>query len=65
MIPLHEIDVLGVYLPPFLLHLLLAAPPFFLLRWAAARSGLLFRLWHTGLVELSLFILILTALVYA
>jgi hypothetical protein len=65
MIPLQEFDVMGLYVPPFLIHLLLAAPPFFLLRWLAARSGWLFKLWNVGLVELSLFIFILCAVVYA
>lgn len=64
MSPLHEFDIMGVYVPPFLIHLLLAAAPFFLVRWLAARSGLLFRLWNVGLVELSLFIFILCAVVY-
>jgi len=65
MSPLHEINVMGIYFPPFLLHLLIAAVPFFLCRWLAARSGLLFRLWNIGLVELSLFIFILSVVVYA
>lgn len=65
MIPLREYDVMGVYFPPFLLHLLIACIPFFILRWAAARTGLLFKLWNVGLVELALFVIILSALVYS
>lgn len=62
---LHEVDILGVYMPPFLFHLLLAAIPFFAVRWLAARSGLLFKVWNTGLFELALFVMILFAVVYA
>ena len=65
MIPLREFDMMGIYVPPFLVHLLLAAGPFFLVRWLAARSGLLFKVWNVGLAELSLFVFILTALVYS
>ncbi|HVI51985.1 MAG TPA: DUF1656 domain-containing protein [Candidatus Sulfotelmatobacter sp.] len=65
MTPLREFDVMGIYFPPFLLQLLMACVPFFGLRWLAARTGLLFKLWNVGLVELSLFIFILSALVYS
>jgi len=56
---LTEINVGGIYIAPFALHLLIAAPPFFLLRWLLSRLGLLSRVWYLALCELALFILVL------
>jgi len=59
-----EVELVGVCFSPFIVDLLLAAAAFFPCRWALARLGLLSRLWHLGLFEFSLFILILSAVVY-
>lgn len=59
-----EAQFAGVYFAPFLLQLLIAAVPFFVCRWLLARLGILSRLWHLGLFELSLFVVILGAVVY-
>lgn len=59
-----EAELAGVCFSPFIIELLLAAVVFFACRWLLARLGLLSRLWHLGLFELSLFILILSAVVY-
>ncbi len=62
---LREINILGVFISPFAWHLLLALPPFLACRWLLARTGLLFKVWHTGLFELALYVLILSLVVYA
>lgn len=59
-----EANFAGVYFSSFILQLLVAAVPFFACRWLLARLGLLSRLWHLGLFELSLFVLVLGAVVY-
>lgn len=59
-----EVELAGVCFSPFIVDLLVAAVAFFACRWVLARLGLLPWLWHLGLFELSLFILILCAVVY-
>jgi hypothetical protein len=61
---LKEINIYGICLSPFLGHMLLATPPFFALRWALARCGLLSQFWHPALFELSLFVFLLTLAAY-
>ncbi len=56
---LTEIDLNGIYVAPFSLHLLLAAVVFFVLRWLLLRSGLLPRLWYLALAEVSLFVIVM------
>lgn len=62
---LHEIDLFGVYVSPFVIHMIAAAIPFFALRWLLARLGVLTRLGHTGLIELSLYVVVLSLVVYS
>jgi hypothetical protein len=59
-----EINIYGVCLSPFIGHLLAAIAPFYLCRWLLARAGLMSRLWHPPLFELSLFVSILTLVAY-
>ncbi len=61
---IKEVDLAGVCFSPFVIDLLAAAAAFFLCRWVLARLGALSKLWHLGLFEISLFILILSAVVY-
>ncbi|PWV61239.1 DUF1656 domain-containing protein [Plasticicumulans acidivorans] len=61
---LKEINIFGIVFAPFAWHLLLALPPFLLCRWLLARRGWLFKVWHTGLFELALYIIILSLVVY-
>jgi hypothetical protein len=61
---LKEINIFGICLSPFLGHMLLVIPPFFALRWALARSGLLSQFWHPALLELSMFVFLLTLVAY-
>lgn len=61
---LQEINLFGVCVSPFIIHLLLAAVLFFACRGALAHTGLLSRLWQPPLVELSLFVTLLTLVAY-
>jgi len=56
---LREIDIGGIYIASFALHLGLATPAFFLLRWLLSRCHLLPRLWYLALCEISLFVVML------
>lgn len=56
---LTEINMGGLYIAPFSLHLLVAVPPFFLLRWVLSRTGALSRLWYLALCEICLFVVVL------
>lgn len=60
----QELDILGVCVPPFVGHLVAALLLFLGCRWLLARSGLLARLWQPALVELSLFVVLLSAMAY-
>lgn len=56
---LTEINVDGIYIAPFALHLLMAVPPFLVLRWVLSRTGVLSRLWYLALCEVCLFVVVL------
>ena len=58
---LTEINLGGIYMAPFALHLLIAAVPFFALRWLLSRSGILSRAWYLALCELALYVVLLFA----
>jgi hypothetical protein len=60
----QEINIFGVCLSPFIGHLLFAVVPFFACRSLLARLGLLSRIWHPALFELSLFVSILAIVAY-
>lgn len=56
---MKEIDLGGIYVSPFAIHLLEAAAIFLVLRWVLARTGILDKVWYLALAEMALFILIL------
>ena len=56
---LTEIDIGGIFIASFALHLALAVPVFFALRWLLARSHLLSKLWYLALCEVALFVVVL------
>ncbi len=58
-----EIDVGGVYIPPFLLHLIEAGVAFLLCRWILARLRLLGLVWHPALFELAVYVGVLSSVV--
>lgn len=60
---LHEIDFGGIFLPPLLLHLTIAAVFFFLIRLALDWAGILSRIWYKPLFELSLYVIVLATTV--
>lgn len=51
---LTEIDLAGIYVPPFLAFAAATVPVFLLCRLALAHTGLLGRLWHPALFEFAL-----------
>jgi protein AaeX len=51
---LSEVNIAGVYVPPFLAYACAAAPIFLLLRAFLARTGLLRWLWYPALFEFAL-----------
>ena len=56
---IKEAAFAGVYFSPFVPHLLLAVPVFWLCRRLLGRLGLLSRVWYLPLFELALFVVIL------
>ena len=56
-----EFDLVGVYVSPFFVTLLLSLPVYLVCRAVIARSGLMARLWYPPLFEVGLFIIILSA----
>lgn len=62
---IRELDLFGVFLPPFVLMVGLALPPWLLLRAVLARSGLAARLWHPALFHAASFVLLLALVVIA
>lgn len=51
---LSEVNIAGIYLPPFLLYACAALPLFRLLRAVLARLGWLDAVWHPALFEFAL-----------
>lgn len=60
---LHEIDFGGIFLPPLLLHLAIAAVFFFIIRFILDWTGILARVWYKPLFELSLYVIVLATTV--
>jgi hypothetical protein len=60
---LKDIDILGFYVPSIAAWALLALVPFLLLRWLLLISGLYRFVWHRGLFNLALYLLILSCIV--
>ena len=56
---LTEINIGGIYIATFALHLMIALPAFFALRWLLAHAGLLARAWYLALCEVALFVIVL------
>lgn len=61
---IKEAELGGVFFSPFVIELLIAVAAFLSLRWLLGRMGLLSRIWHLGLFEISVFIMILCVVVY-
>lgn len=61
---IKEAELGGIYFSPFVIESLIAAVLLLSLRWLLGRFGLLGRVWHPGLFEISLFVVILCAVVY-
>ena len=59
----HEINLFGVYVAPISMMLVAAWVITMFLRRATARFGLLNRVWHPALFELSVFVVILSAII--
>lgn len=62
---IRELDVFGVFLPPLALMVVLALPPWMLLRYALSASGLGARIWHPALFHFASFVLVLALVVLA
>ena len=58
-----ETDILGVYVAPISIMMVFAYAVLFGLRKAAVRLGWFDLLWHPGLFELALYMIILSATV--
>lgn len=58
-----EIDVFGVYVAPIVPMMVVALVVTLALRWAAVSTGLLRRAWHPALLEFSVYLIVLTAVV--
>ena len=58
-----EINLFGVYVAPIAPGIVVAYVIFYLLRRLAARSGLLDWVWHPGLFDLALYLIVLSTLV--
>jgi hypothetical protein len=58
----HEINLLGVYVAPISVMLVVAWITTIALRRALARFGLLNHVWHPALFVLSVFVMILSAI---
>jgi len=61
---LKELHILGIYLPPILLYLLLAALPWLLIRWLLTITRAYRLIWHPPLFNTALYILLLAATYY-
>jgi uncharacterized membrane protein len=58
-----EINLLGVYIAPILLLMVVAWIPTVVLRWVAVRFGLLGHVWHPALFMLAMYIIVLSSIV--
>jgi len=62
---IKEIDVAGVYLPPFLACMAGAAAVWYLARLLIGRLGLDRLIWHPALFNTALYVILLSILVAA
>ena len=60
---ISELDIFGVLVAPIVAYALLAIPALLVLRWVLARLGFFRLVWHPALVELSLYLIILSLFV--
>ncbi len=58
-----EVDLLGVYVAPISLMMIAAYALLFLFRKLATRFGWFDHVWHPGLFELAVYMIILSAMV--
>ena len=59
----HELSLGEIYVAPIVSDGITAALIFLACRWALGRIGLLRRVWHPALFEVSLFLTIVSSLV--
>lgn len=58
-----EVDLLGVYVAPIVVLMVIAYAIFYPLRRVATRFGWLARVWHPALFEVAVYLIILSTLV--
>jgi hypothetical protein len=58
-----EINLLGVYIAPISLLMVVAWIPTVVLRWVAVRFCLLRHVWHPALFMLAMYIIVLSSIV--
>jgi protein AaeX len=63
MIPMHEIDVMGIFVTPAVICLLLALPLSLGLRRMLDRTGIDRFVWNRALVDLSILVAVTSLLV--
>jgi protein AaeX len=59
-----EINLLGVYVAPISVLMVVAWVATIWLRWVAARSGLLSYIWHPALFVFSIYLMVLSSLAF-
>ncbi len=60
-----EVNILGVYVAPFAVMMLMAYVAMLPLNLICARAGVMRRVWHPGLFTLCLYIIVLALIVLA
>jgi len=58
---LKELNILGIYISPIFLHLLVAALPWLALRWLLTATRAYRFIWHPPLFNTALYIILLAA----
>lgn len=61
---IREINIDGIFLPPLLGHLLIAAVVWLLLRWLLGKLGFYRYVWHPPLFNTALYVILLGAFVF-
>ncbi len=53
---ISEVNLFGVYVSPIVVDALVAIPLFVVLRWLLGKAGILRRVWHPALFQMSLYV---------
>ena len=53
---ISEVNLFGVYVSPIVVDALVAIPLFVVLRWLLGKAGILSRVWHPALFQMSLYV---------